>query len=105
MRDNVYVISFNRASVRISKEINKKIKTGLITEKPEDLQYALDLRADIFCLNHAEADREIADAVHKNKMLLNVWTMNDPQEIRQMIEIGADMLTSDFPDMLNRMLE
>ena len=105
MRDNVYVISFHRASVRISREINKKIKTGLITEKPEDLRYALELKADIFCLNHAEADREIADAVHKHKMLLNVWTMNDPGEIRQMIGIGADMLTSDFPDMLNRLLE
>lgn len=104
MRDNIYVISFNRFLIEHSIKINRKIKTGLITERPEDLRFALELKTEIFCLNHATADKAIADEVHGHKMKLSVWTMNDPGEIRQMQEIGADMLTSDYPDMLNRLL-
>ncbi len=35
---------------------------------------------------------------------INVWTVNEPQDIQRMIGLGVDMLMSDYPDRVQRAL-
>ncbi len=46
--------------------------------------------------------REIVEDAHAVGLLVHVWTVNEPEEIRRLLDCGADGLMSDFPDRLVR---
>jgi glycerophosphoryl diester phosphodiesterase len=39
-------------------------------------------------------------AVHKKGLILHVWTVNDPQEMKLLIDHGVDGIITDYPDRL-----
>lgn len=39
-------------------------------------------------------------AVHRNNIAIHYWTVNDPEEMRELIELGADGITTDYPHLL-----
>jgi glycerophosphoryl diester phosphodiesterase len=43
---------------------------------------------------------EILTAAHELGLFVHVWTINDPAQMRQLLEAGVDGVMSDFPDLL-----
>ena len=43
--------------------------------------------------------QSVIDA-HEEGFNVNVWTVNEPEDIARMIEFGVDGIISDFPDRL-----
>jgi len=41
---------------------------------------------------------------HARNMAVHYWTVNDPEEMRRLIEMGADGLITDYPDRLKAIL-
>ena len=39
-------------------------------------------------------------AAHRNNLAVHYWTVNDPDEMRELIELGADGIMSDYPHRL-----
>jgi glycerophosphoryl diester phosphodiesterase len=39
-------------------------------------------------------------AIHRKGMVLHIWTVNDPQKMKQLIDMGVNGIISDFPDRL-----
>ena len=39
-------------------------------------------------------------AAHRNNLAVHYWTVNDPEEMRRLIEIGADGIMTDYPHLL-----
>ena len=56
--------------------------------------YGQDL-AEPYIVNHA----------HKANVAVRYWTINDEDEMRYLIGIGADAIISDYPSMVNKVLE
>ena len=46
------------------------------------------------------ATKKLVDTAHKHNIAVHYWTINDPEEIRHLIEIGADGITTDDPHLL-----
>ena len=44
--------------------------------------------------------RGLVKAVHKKGLILHIWTVNDPQEMKQLIDYGVDGIITDYPDRL-----
>lgn len=44
--------------------------------------------------------RSFVKAVHKKGLILHVWTVNDPEEMKQLIDDGVDGIITDYPDRL-----
>jgi glycerophosphoryl diester phosphodiesterase len=44
-------------------------------------------------------------AAHRSGRSVQVWTINDPAEMRELIALGVDGITTDRPDLLNQVLE
>lgn len=44
--------------------------------------------------------RGLVKAVHKKGLILHIWTVNDPQEMEQLIDYGVDGIITDYPDRL-----
>ena len=46
------------------------------------------------------ATQYLVDTAHKHNLAVHYWTINDPDEMRQLIEIGADGIMTDYPHRL-----
>ena len=40
------------------------------------------------------------DTAHKHNLAVHYWTINDPEEMRMLIGIGADGIMTDYPHRL-----
>lgn len=42
----------------------------------------------------------LVDTLHRHNMAVHYWTINDPDEMRRLIELGCDGIITDYPDVL-----
>ena len=48
----------------------------------------------------ALATKSFTNAAHKHNLAVHYWTINDPEDMRLLIEIGADGIMTDYPHRL-----
>lgn len=49
-------------------------------------------------------DRRFLAAAHRRGLPVTVWTINEPERMRELIALGVDGITTDRPDLLNEVL-
>lgn len=53
----------------------------------------------------AAVDRRMITAVHKVGAQLHVWTINEPDEMHRLLDLGVDGIVTDRPDLLNDVMK
>jgi len=53
-------------------------------------------------VDYTLVDEPLVAAAHAANLALGVWTVNDPEAIRRMLDLGVDIITSDRPDLAKR---
>lgn len=51
------------------------------------------------------ATKRVVDTAHKHNIAVHYWTINDEEEMRTLIELGADAIMTDNPNLLKKILE
>ena len=51
------------------------------------------------------ATKGLVDTAHSHNMAVHYWTINDPDDMRHLIEIGADGIMTDYPHLLQEVYE
>ena len=104
MEKQVCVSSFNHISMQEFKLLNPDIETGLLYDKPY-----LDMDAYIARSNAdnmhprymlMQYQPELMKLYHDHGMKVNVWTVDEPKDIRDMVRRGADAIISNRADVL-----
>jgi len=72
-------------------------------------------RSDFACLQipmsydigiHVPLDtKTLIDRAHKRNIAVQYWTINDPDEMRRLIELGCDCIMTDDPELLKSILD
>ncbi|HEY7659114.1 MAG TPA: glycerophosphodiester phosphodiesterase [Actinomycetota bacterium] len=102
----VLVISFNPASIDASRAMAPEVPTGLLTtdlvDPDEALAYAVrGAHAMVLpgtrALNPAGA--AFVGRVHAAGLRVGTWTVDDPAEVRRLLEWGVDAVASNDPAM------
>ena len=99
---NVLISSFNWEVLQEVKQLNPKIQLGILEE--ENIKKALDFAKKIkgYSINpyFKLLTQEIIEESHKNNIKVHTWTVNSPDDILWVKELGVDAIISDFPDRL-----
>ena len=107
LQDKVIISCFNPECIRESKEIDPEIRTGLLYED-DDLgkeimafgveKYCAQLNANAAHPMRTLITEEEVKRLHALNMAVNVWTVNEKEDILRLAEWEVDSLISDIPD-------
>ncbi|MCL2056932.1 MAG: glycerophosphodiester phosphodiesterase [Oscillospiraceae bacterium] len=103
MEDRVIYSSFNHYSLMEVKKLNPDAKIGLL--------YQLGMVDPWVYANYTKAYAihphyfiiaslpETVEMCHKNGVAVNVWTVNEPEVMKEMMKLGVDGIITDKPDL------
>lgn len=102
------VISFNHRFIQDLNDLNPDYQLGIlgsgaITERR--LERLADKGADFLSWHHGSVRRqETVELVHTGGMELHVWTVNLASRMEDLIELGVDGITTDYPELLHELI-
>jgi len=105
LRNNVLISSFYHTAVKHVRELDPKIKTGIIiSSRPvKPAQLSIDANADVLFPRYVYVDQEMVREVHKQNLTIYPWTIDDLNEIRPFIKMGVDGIVTNKPDVLRNL--
>jgi glycerophosphoryl diester phosphodiesterase len=117
MEEKVILASEHHEPLLRFRNINPVIATSFSRKEAQEFYQMYKLRLSNFYHSRADAvqiperyrsdlvvTRSFVNAVHRKRMVLHVWTVNDPPSMRRLIQAGVDGIITDFPDLLLEML-
>lgn len=100
IQDRVLVVSFRPKVIKRIKEKDPSIMAGIIFFKflGTALPLVKKLNADFACVYHLMLNKRTVKKFHNNNVLINAWPVNKPRDIKRMMKLEVDMITSNYPD-------
>lgn len=98
----VILASFWHDAIKRAKEIAPQIKAGCIIKgRPIDtIAVVKACDADMLFMNYAYTDSKLVDECKRNNVSLNVWPVDEIHDIKRMIKLNVDAITSNRPDVV-----
>jgi glycerophosphoryl diester phosphodiesterase len=106
---SVIVSSFDAATLDRVRELAPSLPTALLTFALDDPIATID-----WCVSHghrglhpfdATVDRALVERAHECGLAVNVWTVDTPDRIAALCEMGVDGICTNVPDLARRVLE
>jgi len=107
MGERVIISSFNHDYLRQVKELDAGVATAALVENPHPDPVGLlqELGAVAYNPSLKTLDIDQVAAVRAAGYGVNVWTVNDPADMRRLVEAGATGIFTDFPQVLAGVLD
>ena len=112
--EHANLMSFNPAVIERARTLAPRLSTTLLVSamhvrlaraRPADtVAWALRYGATDVGLKYTLVDERVMAAARAARVKVGVWTVNDEPEMRRVIALGVDVLTSDRPDLALRAL-
>lgn len=95
--DKCYIISFMAGCLEYVRKFypNVSIQWLCTSTVVQDLDWCIKNRFDID-VHYSYMTKEIVDKCHANNLKVNIWTLNDESLLEKYLDMGVDMITSDF---------
>jgi glycerophosphoryl diester phosphodiesterase len=99
--DNVYVISFWHRLVKTVKEMDSRIKTGvLFVGCPVDAYIATQASSDAFVMKYTFVNRNFVEIAHKEGLKIFIWNIDDRDLLKHYADMRVDGIGSNDPRVL-----
>jgi len=106
------VQAFQAEAVRRVRQLEPALRTMLVAGRgqlegapaTEAVRWAKAADATDLGLDHRVIDRALVDAVRAGGLRLSAWTVNTEADMRRLIELGVDVIMTDRPDLLLKVL-
>jgi glycerophosphoryl diester phosphodiesterase len=92
--------SFDLRILNEIKKVNPSIKVALLTDKNnlEVLLEKLNFIPEVFSPLYSLVDKEMMEKTRKLEMKIIPWTVNEPEEMLQLLRLGVDGIITDYPN-------
>jgi glycerophosphoryl diester phosphodiesterase len=106
----VLLSSFNPFSLRRAKKIAPHVRAGLLYAPDLPLFLSHAWLAPLFPHEARHPEHTMVDArymawAHRRGYRVNVWTVDDPEEMRRLIGLGVSAIITNVPDVLREVLK
>lgn len=97
------VSSFNHFFLKEVKRLESPIITGLLFATP--LQERKWKWADLILPRYNLITEDLVEKAHSKGLKIIAWTVDNPEEIRRLIDLEVDGIASNYPALLTRILK
>lgn len=97
--DSCYITSFSYAAVKKVKQLNPEIKTGLIANVATTTAFTQLKYIDALSMNHLLVNATVVNDVHQNGKRIFVWTVDNKNEMKNLMALGVDNIITNRPDI------
>ncbi|MGM0545395.1 MAG: glycerophosphodiester phosphodiesterase family protein [Bacteroidota bacterium] len=105
--DRVNIFAFNPRVLDKFDEIDSSIpRVFLIPKSKTDFEEnltELNSLPDVYAPNYNLVDSALVEQVHDKDMKLNVWTVNDYDDMVELVNVGVDGIISDYPNYFEKL--
>jgi len=106
LEDDVLISSFNPFNLPRVHQRLPGIKLGLLTPPGKAQLWLWRLfRYDALHPHFSDVDQELVAATHARHRQINVWTVDEPTEIRRLAALGVDAIITNDPQRTRELLE
>lgn len=100
------VSSFQKNELFKLRQLDEKIPLGILSKASvsEAIELGKLLKAQAIHPSLGIITRDSVMNSHRAGFKVNVWTVNEPEDISRMIDFEVDGIISDFPDRLNKLV-
>lgn len=103
MQHRSTIESFDWRTLAVVQEIAPEIPTVYLTYKMENAaQKVKDAHGTIWSPFYKDVDEQAIREAHALGLQVVVWTVNDPADMKRMVEWGVDGLITDRPDVFRK---
>lgn len=99
--DRITIQSFDFRTLKYFNEAYPKVNLALLIENQLPWKENIDslgFTPDIYSCDYSLLSRENIEELKKSGMLVIPWTVNDTNDMQQLIDWGVDGLITDYPD-------
>jgi len=103
--DRTIIQSFDLRTLRVAHQKYPDLKLALLienSETPAENLSALGFTPDIYSPDYSLVDEELINFSRRKGMKVIPWTVNETEEMKELIEMGVDGLITDYPNRLPR---
>jgi glycerophosphoryl diester phosphodiesterase len=107
--DRVVISSFNPLAVWRAKRLNPRIPVGLLYSPDEPLLlrgswFRHLVRPDALHPDYTLVDQDYVRWAKGRGYRVHVWTVDEPEDMRQLVQDGVDLIITNRPDLLAHLL-
>jgi glycerophosphoryl diester phosphodiesterase len=105
LEDRTLFMSFSGVSIGKIKTLRASSRTALLVCRmtPDPVSAARAAGADVLGILHDLATPALIESARKYDIGFSVWTVDEPEDMRRMLALGVDCVTSNYPDRLVQM--
>lgn len=104
LKNKCCVTSFSYDSLKLIKQYDPDIKTGLIMSIATGNFYTLE-SADAFSIKSTFINAQVVGNAHQQGKEVYAWTVNNTGEMRRMLNVNADHIITDRPELLMEQID
>jgi glycerophosphoryl diester phosphodiesterase len=106
LQDDCYVISFYHTSVKMIKAYCQKLHTGvLFVGEPVNMaEMVKQANAEVAVANYHYVTPQVVSKLHNAGLKIFVWNCDTKEDIKYMIKLKVDSISSNLPDLLAKVL-
>ncbi len=105
MQDRVIISSFNLSQITQSKQIDPSIPVHLFaTITATHISQVAAIKGE-WVGSGGAITKALIDLAHAQNIRMNKWTVNSASEMRTLINLGVDAITTNFPDVARALLD
>ena len=114
LADRTVIMAFEAETIRRVRVLQPSIRTAFLVGKSrldregvparEGVRWARELGATQLGIDHRSLTPDVVEAARAAGIEVGAWTVNEESDLRSVISVGVNLVTSDRPDLALRLL-